>query len=273
MKSIKYFSILAISVYHCQAQQLPGKGHNFQYNGQYFKPVPSSENDTFPLEEDEKNEPLSHHGQLGDLDLGDAEDFTLLHHMGQGDLDSYWLFKGFVDEAIALDENRTELEKDEEMKLDHLETHFKGVHTMISMPIDRIMQIQHNPLLAKRTEAMKEFKIIGSMAHVFSDVPERLIHVNDLSKKLMRFVLMKAWPLSTLDILVEIPEITPYYRALTDNYLNHNWYGIGMQLAHIALILHEEQKKEIGEEEVALEDQLELDTERAWIDGIDDSVL
>lgn len=147
--------------------------------------------------------------------------------MGQGDIDSFYLFKGFVEESIKLDENRTELENDPAMKLDHLQTHFKGVHTMITIPIQRVMMIQDNDRLAKRTELMKEFKIVSAMSHVMSDVPERLIHVNDLNKRLMHFVLMKAWPLSTLDIMREVPEVTPFYRKMSEEYHRHNWEGVG----------------------------------------------
>merc|ERR1711988_179748 len=98
--------------------------------------------------------------------------------------------------GIALDTNKTELESDPSMSLEHIEEHFKGVYNLITTPINRIFAIQKRTILTKRTEAMKEFKIVGVLGHVMTDVPERLIHVNHISSNLMHYVLLKAWPLT-----------------------------------------------------------------------------
>lgn len=56
-------------------------------------------------------------------------------------------------------------------------------------------------IVSIRSEVMKEFKIVSVLGEILQDVPERLIHVNHIDKDLMRFVLVKAWALKTIDVI------------------------------------------------------------------------
>ena len=155
---------------------------------------------------------------------------------------------------MELDENSTTLESDPNLKLSLYENNFKGVKNLISRPIHRVMKIQSR-IVSKRTEVMKEFKIVLSLAEVLTDVPERLIHVNRISKELMRFVLMKAWPLKRMDVIHYVPDILENYEALSDAYYDDDWEEMGIQTARIAHKLHEDQKKVRGETYVNEEDE------------------
>lgn len=190
-------------------------------------------------------------GHMSYFDLQDALHEHDADHMSQGDLDSYYLFKGFIEEAIKLDKNAAELEKDPAMSLDNFKTHFKGTHNLITAPVHRVMQIQAHSGVSKRSEFMKEFRIVGALAHVMMDVPERLIHVQELDEKLMRFVLKKAWPLAHMDIMEENEDIDKDYEEMSDAYHAQDWEDMGKDLADISNILHEELVKKYGEKKVA----------------------
>jgi len=120
-------------------------------------------------------------------------------------------------------------------------------------------------MVSKRTEIMKEFRIVGSLAEILTDVPERLIHVNNINEHLMRFVLMSAWPLTRIDVIHQIPEMVPHYEAFSDAYYDNDWEEMGIQMAKIARILHEDQKTVRGETYVEEEDEHEMTTEHQWM--------
>ena len=188
--------------------------------------------------------------------------------MTQGDVDSYYLYKGFIEESIRLSENKTNLENDQNMKVESIERKFKGVQNLISRPVHRVMMIQRR-MVSKRTEQMKEFKIVGTLGEIFTDVPERLIHVNGIDEHLMHFVLMSAWPLTRMDIIHEVPGILSHYEALSDAYHDNDWELMGVEAAQIAHIIHEDQKKVRGEDYVEKEDDREMNSDHEWI-GIDE---
>merc|ERR1712091_731370 len=106
-------------------------------------------------------------------DLDDAMHDSGVDHMSQGDLDSYYLFKGFLEESIRLDENKDALLNNPDFDFKKMEPKFRATHNLITAPIRRIMMIQQkNSLLSKRSEFMKEFRIIGALAHVMMEVPD-----------------------------------------------------------------------------------------------------
>lgn len=108
------------------------------------------------------------------------------------------------------------------------------------------------------------------MAEVLTDVPERLIHVNGMNMHLMRFIMMSAWPLTRIDAIHYVPGILEHYEAMSDAYYESDWQEMGVQVARIAHILHEDQKKTYGEQYVRDEDIFEMNSEHEWI-SIDDS--
>ena len=134
---------------------------------------------------------------------------------------------------------------------------------MISRPIHRVMKIQ-SKLVSKRNELMKEFKIVSLLGEVMMDVPERLIHINRINKKVMQFVLEKAWPLEKMEILHNVPEILENYENFSDAYWDDDWEEMGIQLATIAQKLHEDQMKMWGEKYVDEEDEFQKESEHGW---------
>lgn len=204
----------------------------------------------------------------GFYDLERAKDVNELDHLMQSDIDSYWLYKGFYEESIRLDANRTELEKDKELQFTDDYSTFKGVRNLIAKPMHRVMKVQSRGV-SKRNENMKEFKIVSALAGVMTDVPERLIHVNRISKKQMKFVLMKAWPLKKIDVMHQVPDIMDNYEALSDAYYDDDWEEMGIQGAKIALKLHEDQKVVNGDLFVEKEDEFMRDGDHSWY-GIDE---
>ena len=153
---------------------------------------------------------------------------------------------------------------------EHVEHNFKGTAHLIVYPIHRIMLIQSKLMTTKRSESMKEFRIVSILAHVFTDVPERLIHVNHLSKNLMHYVLMMAWPLTRIDVMHQIPDITEPYEAMSDAYYDDDWEKMGIECAKIAHIIHEDQKKVMSEEYVKSMDEFEKGYDHQYFDTIQD---
>jgi len=111
---------------------------------------------------------------------------------------------------------------------------------------------------------MKEFKIVSLLGEVMMDVPERLIHINRINKKVMQFVLEKAWPLEKMEILHNVPEILENYENFSDAYWDDDWEEMGIQLATIAQKLHEDQMKMWGEKYVDEEDEFQKESEHGW---------
>lgn len=178
---------------------------------------------------------------MGYYDLNDAIEDSVIAHMSQGDIDSYYLYKGFIEQAIEQSEDAEDLKLLPDMKFDDsFEGNFVRTSHLIAIPVHRVMLIQSHAVRTKRTEEMKEFKIVTVLAHVMTDVPERLIHVNHLNKELMHFVLKSAWPLATIDIMHHVPAIMPHYEAMSDAYYDNDWEAMGKECAKIAHILHED---------------------------------
>ena len=134
------------------------------------------------------------------FDLDQAESKADLEHMSQGDLDSFFFYKGFIQQSVKLSDDKTELLKNENFNnIDKFEGNFKGVHNTIAHPIHRIMDI-YTITHTKRTEYMKIWRIISGLSNVMTDSPDYLIHVHDINPDLMKFVVMKAWPLTDMPI-------------------------------------------------------------------------
>merc|ERR1711998_260707 len=150
------------------------------------------------------------------------------------------------------------------MKVHELELHFKGTHNLITAPVMRSMKIQDKSIgISKRSEHMKEFRIIGALAHVMMDVPERLIHVNDLNEKLLRYVLKKAWPLGRMDLMHQVVDVQEHYEDMSNSYHEQDWESMGVQLAEIAEALHDDLEDRVGKEEVKKQDEYEESVEHA----------
>lgn len=137
MKSIKYLAAFAMLSKECFGEQLFDSKQTIKFNQ-------VSEGQALSYQEESAltvNHPKVQFKHMGQYDLSDAVDDTFIDHMTQGDIDSYYLYKGFIEESIKLSENRTELEKDEELNVAPLESLFKGVQNLISRPVHRVMMI------------------------------------------------------------------------------------------------------------------------------------
>lgn len=62
-----------------------------------------------------------------------------------------------------------------------------------------------------------------------------------------------------------MPDIIQNYEALSDAYYDDDWEEMGVQAAHIAYKLHEDQKKTNGEKYVEDEDEFQRDSDHSWI--------
>lgn len=62
----------------------------------------------------------------------------------------------------------------------------------------------------------------------------------------------------------------PHYEAMSDAYYQEDWEKMGSECAKIAHILHEDQKKEMGEAYVKTKDEFEKNSKHQYFNGIDD---
>ena len=107
----------------------------------------------------------------------------------------------------------------------------------------------------KRSEYMKIWRILSGLSNIMTDSPDYLINVHDINAHLMKFVVMKAWPLTDIDIEKEQPHLHEEFDKMWKAYQEHEWEQMGKYLANIALIQHEYERKVLGDEGVKKEDE------------------
>lgn len=102
---------------------------------------------SLPLLEAKRSHPVvqykyKNYDEMAHYDLNDAVEDTDISHMTQADKDSFFLYKGFIDQAIKLAEDKIELLNDADMQFENRwEKNFKGTGHLIAWPIRRIMKI------------------------------------------------------------------------------------------------------------------------------------
>ena len=237
---------------------------------QLFAQIESDQSLSFDDAKAPASHPIVQFRNMFGQTFDEAKDIIDFGTLDREELDSFNLFKGFIDESVSLDPRKKELEKDANYHMDELATHFKGLQNLIYRPVERVFWIQSHDLMDRRSENQKEYKILNALCLVMTETPERMIHVNEMSKEAMRFVIEKAWPLCMVDVLDLNPDIQEHYEAMSDAYREEDWETMGHELAIIADIMHDEEIDKRGWDAVMAKDKKERESDHKWYDTIED---